>query len=418
MNPPGPRRIAAYAGLGAPIKALTLTVTLYLPAFYAADGRLGLTTVGLLFLLLRIFDIVIDPVFGSLADRTRSGFGRRRLWIALGLAPLAAAIWMVFHPGQPLSLGMTALWLFLFYLGWTIVTVSHNAWATDITSDGRTQRRLIGWREWAGIAGMFAIMVGPALQERHGVPLTERMGTLGAALAALLLATGLIAVLLVPETPSRRQAPGLRAQFRHLGASAGLRRVLATDLLVGCGYGTSSALMLFVAKSWLGVAGSFSTIMLVYFIGMLASVPFWIRLADRIGAAKTYRLAIGLSAAAQLIVLVLPSGNVLAAGGLWLVQGILTGAYQFSLNTVMAETVERDQERDGDVLSGIYFALLATTNKVGYAVAIGIAYPLLDALGFSTKVTGGAAFPVAAVYAALPALFFASSVWSLRRSKD
>jgi Na+/melibiose symporter-like transporter len=404
-------RIGAYAGLGAPIKALTLTVTLYLPAFYAGADKLGLTAVGLIFLVLRIFDIAIDPLFGALADRTKARIGRRRLWIALGLPVLALSVWMVFRPALPLSPALTIFWLAAFYMAWTVVTVSHTAWASDLTADGGLLRRLIGWREWAGILGMLAIMIGPALEERHGVPLDARMATLGATLVVALVVAGVAAILLVPETTTAEAAPSLRRQLHHLVTSRPLRRVIFADLLVGCGYGAASALMLFVARSWLGVGDAFSTIMLGYFLGMLVSVPFWIRLADRIGARSTYRLAIGLSAVAQLLVIALPRQMPVPAGLLWLVQGILTGAYQFSLNSIMAETVARDQQRSGELLSGIYFALLATTNKIGYAVAIGVAYPLLDLLGFSIEATGGGSHAVILIYAVMPALCFAASAW-------
>ena len=404
-------RIAAYAGLGAPIKALTLTVTLYLPAFYAGADKLGLTAVGLIFLVLRILDIAIDPLFGALADRTQARIGRRRLWIALGLPVLALSVWMVFRPALPVSPALTIFWLATFYMAWTVVTISHMAWASDLTPDGGLLRRLIGWREWAGILGMLAIMIGPALEERRGVPLDERMATLGATLVEALVVAGVVAVLLVPETATAEAAPPLRRQLHHLVTSRPLRRVILADLLVGCGYGTASALMLFVARSWLGVGDSFSTVMLGYFLGMLVSVPFWIRLADRIGARSTYRLAIGLSAVAQLLVIALPRQMPVPAGLLWLVQGILTGAYQFSLNSIMAETVARDQQRSGELLSGIYFALLATTSKIGYAVAIGVAYPLLDLLGFSVEATGGGSHAVVLTYAIMPALCFAASAW-------
>jgi Na+/melibiose symporter-like transporter len=154
------------------------------------------------------------------------------------------------------------------------------------------------------------------------------MGALGIALTVVVLLAGVSAVIAVPETPEGSSTAPFHQFLRHLGRSSQLRRVLIAVLLVGCGFGMTSALMLFIAKSWLHVAGSFSTIMLVYFIGMLISVPGWIRCADRIGTKSTRRLAIGLLAGAQLLILVLPTGKPLLAGMLWFLQGVLTGAYR------------------------------------------------------------------------------------------
>jgi Na+/melibiose symporter-like transporter len=94
---------------------------------------------------------------------------------------------------------------------------------------------------------------------------------------------------------------------------------------------------------------------------------------------------------------------------------VLTGAYQFGLNGIMAETAERDRDATGDTLSGVYFALLATTNKVGYAMAIGLVYPLLDALGFSPQRIGHGTLSLLITYACLPAVFCAASAWCVER---
>jgi GPH family glycoside/pentoside/hexuronide:cation symporter len=416
MNELRKRTIAAYASLGAPLKGLTLTTTLYLPAFYATDGKLGLTTVGLIFLVMRCLDIVTDPILGWLSDSTESPFGRRRLWVAIGLPMLALSTWEVFRPAIPAKASSFLVWLTLFYLSWTIVAVSHTAWATDMTPDKGLLRRLIGWREWAGMLGMLAIMIGPAIEERHGVTFSARMGALGEGLASALLCAGLIVLFLVPEEPVAAGSKALSGVWKHIRDSVELRRILIADLFVGCGYGTSSALMLFIAKYRLHVADRFSTIMLVYFVGMLLSVPGWIRVADGAGTRSMYRTAIGLLTIAQLLILVVPAANPWLAGGLWLVQGVLTGAYQFGLNGIMAEAVRLEQSRNGENVSGTWFGLLATTNKVGYAVAIGTAYPLLDALGFSAERPAQGSLPLVIVYAVLPAICFAASVAAIGRA--
>jgi Na+/melibiose symporter-like transporter len=62
--------------------------------------------------------------------------------------------------------------------------------------------------------------------------------------------------------------------------------------------------------------------------------------------------------------------------------GLFTGGYQSNLNTAMVKVAGDDADRSGRAAIGSHFALLALTNKLGYALAIGICYPLLGALGF------------------------------------
>lgn len=58
----------------------------------------GLTALGVILLFGRIVDAVADPLAASWSDRCRSPFGRRRLFLALGGAPLAVSAAAVFFP--------------------------------------------------------------------------------------------------------------------------------------------------------------------------------------------------------------------------------------------------------------------------------------------------------------------------------
>ena len=52
---------------------------------------------------------------------------------------------------------------------------------------------------------------------------------------------------------------------------------------------------------------------------------------------------------------------------------------------MMADVTDLDAVEGGGRRSGLLFALLAMTGKVGYALAIGIGFLLLDALGFDRR---------------------------------
>ncbi len=58
----------------------------------------GLTALGIIMLFGRVVDAAADPLVASWSDRSRSRFGRRRLFLALGTLPLAMSVAAAFFP--------------------------------------------------------------------------------------------------------------------------------------------------------------------------------------------------------------------------------------------------------------------------------------------------------------------------------
>lgn len=68
---------------------ITCLIMNFLTFFYTDIFGLTPALVGTLFMALRVFDAISDPVMGIIADRTQSRWGRFRpwqLWIALPLS--------------------------------------------------------------------------------------------------------------------------------------------------------------------------------------------------------------------------------------------------------------------------------------------------------------------------------------------
>lgn len=65
------------------------SVTMFLTYFYTDIYGISAAAVGTMFLLTRIFDAVIDPVVGLIADRTRTRWGHFRPWLLWFAIPYA-----------------------------------------------------------------------------------------------------------------------------------------------------------------------------------------------------------------------------------------------------------------------------------------------------------------------------------------
>ncbi|HAJ03002.1 MAG TPA: MFS transporter, partial [Brevundimonas sp.] len=64
------RTLAAFSAACLPYAALGLPVYVTLPEFYASHVGVDLALVGVIFLVIRLADIVVDPALGMVIDRT------------------------------------------------------------------------------------------------------------------------------------------------------------------------------------------------------------------------------------------------------------------------------------------------------------------------------------------------------------
>ncbi len=160
-------------GLGDAASNLVFQTIVNFIAFYYTDV-VGLTPalVGTLFLVVRVFDAVIDPVMGAVADRTRSRWGQFRPWLVWLAVPFGASAVLTFATPQLPGHG-TAIWCFVAYtvlmIFYTGVNIPYGAMAAAMTDDPQERTSLQSWR--------FALaMVGNMIVSGATLPLIELFG--------------------------------------------------------------------------------------------------------------------------------------------------------------------------------------------------------------------------------------------------
>ncbi len=381
-------RLVAYGGLGLPLAALNLPLYVYLPAFYAETAGLGLATVGTVLLAARLLDALSDPLIGELSDRTRSRFGRRRPWLLLACPLLLASTWLLFRPPLPVSAGYLLLWSCLAYLAWTLMLLPYAAWGAELSPDYHERSRIAGVREGCVIAG---ILLAAGLPVLLGIPAEER----GAILAALswimllLLPPLLLALLLlVPEgDPGVRSALGWRQGLALAWRNRPFRRLLAAYFLNGIANGLPATLFLLFVADRLQAEGSGGPLLLLYFLAGIVAIPFWLQLSYRIGKHRAWAWAMLWASAAFVWVPLIGPGEVWAFALICVASGVALGADLALPAALQADVVDLDWLESGSRRTGLFFAFWSMTTKLSLALAVGIAFPVLAAAGFTA---GGA----------------------------
>ncbi len=412
--------LLAFASPAAPIAGLGLPLVVYLPPFYAEEMGLGLSTVGAIFMLTRFWDVVTDPLLGLLSDRFHTPWGRRRPWLVLSVPIVVGAVAEIFLPSPAVTAGSLLAWMMVLYVGWTLLTISHMAWGAELTPDYHERSRVQGWREIALIAGSITALALPTIIERMGTASTaaDRVAAMGWYIMLLLPATVVWAVLAVGEAPAPRGEPiGWRRAARIVAQNRPLRRVLAMDVTAGFGGGITAALFLFLAADRLGLGDRASSLLLLYFLSGCAFVPLLIRLSYRWGKHRTLAASSLFSAATLPLVLAIPRGHGLEAAALFVLLGVNMGAGPFLFRSIMADVADHDRVESGQQRTGLYFSLLTMTNKLGYALSIGVVYPILEWVGYIPGATNSEAAITGLSFLfvwppALAAVVVAAAMWS------
>jgi len=87
----------------------------------------------------KLWDAVTDPLVGRISDKTRSRFGRRRLYFLIGIIPVYLSFVMLFYSFGIESVTAKIIYYAFAYMffgtAFTIVMVPYNAILSDITSD-------------------------------------------------------------------------------------------------------------------------------------------------------------------------------------------------------------------------------------------------------------------------------------------
>ena len=414
------RTIAAYVLPTAPLAALGLPLVVYVAPFYVSGLGLDQAQVGLILLVARMLDLVVDPLIGWASDTTRTRWGRRRPWLTAAVPFFVTGVFLLFLPPQGATIVWFSTWVILSYLAYSVAAISHIAWGAELSGHYHERSRIQGWREFAGIAGFLLVLALPVLLETfdHTATIVDKVALMGWFVSIAMPITVAITLWVVPEPPSpaRGHKLDVGAAVRLIAGNAALRKLLLADLLQGLAPGITGSLFIFLIAYYFGLPKASSTILFIYFVAGLFFVPMWIKLSYRISKHRTLCAALLYTSALIPLVLLLPKGDFWITTVAFVLFGVGYGAGGFLLRSMMADVIDIDTLATGSERSGLFYSLLVMTNKLGYAAA-GLAYPILSMVGFDGR-PGAVNSPeaihgLALVFVILPLIFMLLTVWSM-----
>ena len=387
--------LAGWSLFAALIAMAGLPIYIHAPKFYVDTYGTSLAALGGVLALLRLIDVVQDPLLGWLAE---AGRAQRGLLVAIAACLMAIAMLGLFAVTPPVApLLWFALTLTLLFSAFSFLTIAFYAEgvAKAATLGENGHLRLAGWREGGSLAGVCVAAVAP-------VALAVLTDQPFAAFAVLFTLLAIAATLAMRGQWSGQAAPITNpfAVFRPALADGLTRRLLLIALLNAAPVAVTSTLFLFFVESRLLAAGMEGPLLLLFFLSAAVSTPLWSRAAQRFGAKPALLAGMVLAIASFLWAATLGAGDTLAFALICAVSGAALGADMVLLPALFA----RRLGQLGQGGEGAAFGLWSFVSKLSLALAAATLLPALQAAGFTPgeENTPSALFALSAFYALVP----------------
>ncbi len=347
---------------------------------------LGITVLGLITGLGRVFDAVTDPLVGSLSDRCRSKDGRRIPFMRAAAIPFGLATILTFWSPVNSVSWLNAAFLFvmmmLFYLFMTMYCTPFNALIPELGTEQKTRMSISTTISFTYIAGMAIAYTAPTLwgifQDKFGLNRVDAIRTVFTILSVIGTVCLFIPVFTIREKDYVTAQPSQSTAFKSLKATfrnKDFRLFVASDIIYFLGITTFQTAMLYYVTTLLKLDEGMSTL---FFVAMTAlSVLFYplvMKLTPKYGKKKLILIAFCIFTVAFIytaclgLMKFIPSNVqgyilcVLAAPAM-AIFGILPQA-------VVADIAQYDEMQTKENRAGMFYAARTFAMKMGQAVAM------------------------------------------------
>jgi GPH family glycoside/pentoside/hexuronide:cation symporter len=363
------------------------------------------------------WDALNDPLFGYWSDRTRSRFGRRRIYMIIGAAPLGIAAWIMFSLPKGLT-GVPAFFAVLLSF-WlvdtfhTMTTTPYYALTPELTRDYNERASLTSIRM---VFSVFGYILGAALTtilagifEGSGLDLQQAWSATGAVFGVIAVATTLVTTLSIKERPDLvgepSHLPAIKAVLTSFKNKPFIVLMVAF-ILSSFSFTVLTALVPYFIQYQLDMKDQVSFVLLV----MLVTIGVFLipakLISDRINKGPAYALGLFIASVAIIISFFFPKGATPLIYVVAAVAGMGFSAQWVFPWSMLPDVVEYDEKMTGERREGIYYGLWAFLSKFTGALGVAVSGWALQLFGYVPNVaqTTRALFGIRFFFAIVPAV--------------
>lgn len=363
------------------------------------------------------WDAVNDPLFGYWSDRTRSRFGRRRIYMLIGAIPLGIAAWIMFSipkglTGAPAFLAV----LFSFWLVdtfHTMTTTPYYALTPELTRDYNERASLTSIRM---VYSVFGYILGAALTtilagifQGSGLNMQQAWSATGAIFGAVAVVTTLITTFSIKERPELAGEPSTLPPVKAILTSfknKPFQILMIAFVLSSFSFTVLTALVPYFIQYQLNMGDQVSFVLLA----MLLTVGIFLipakMVSDKINKGPAYALGLFISSLALIGGFFLPHEPTPLIYVVAVVAGLGFSTQWVCPWSMLPDVIEYDEKMTGERREGVYYGLWAFLSKFTGAFGVAVSGWALGLFGYVPNVeqTPHALFGIRFFFAIVPAI--------------
>lgn len=379
--------IAVYSLSTLATSALGVVLFVYLPPYLAQELGVSLTVIGGVWFAVRMLDLGIDVALALAMDRTDTPYGRYRVWLAAGVPFFAIPCYMLFMAPKGITGVYLFFWLFVLYIGNSILSLAQSAWSATLATTYHERSRVFGVTTAVGVIAAVATLLIPVFAPMMGLDNAGGIQVMGWAIIAMTPIGVWIACWFTPERINRATVQHfVLRDYIEIISKPEVIRLFFAQVALTLGPGWMSAMYLFYFHDSRGYTQQESTILLlVYILIGVVGAPLTARLAQRIGKHRTLMVTTTAFSLALLTIPLWPKADLLLGMPVMAWCGFMAAGFGLVINAMMADVGDEIRLSQGKERISLLYSILTLAGKITSAFAIGLTFPLLAYFGYDAK---------------------------------